>query len=70
LRDVPFSGVYWYLYEKNKREFKKNFGSIQPFVLNFASGASAGIVASVLTNPIDVIKTRIVKRIILISKAS
>jgi hypothetical protein len=60
LRDVPFSGVYWYLYEKNKRELKKNFGSIQPFALNFASGASAGIAAAILTNPIDVVKTRIV----------
>ena len=70
LRDVPFSGLYWYLYEKNKKYFEGNFDSktLNPFFVNFLSGATAGTISSIVTNPIDVVKTRIVKKKYLNSK--
>ena len=60
LRDVPFSAIYWPLYEQTKLLLH----SLDPagqtgnsFSINFASGAVAGSVASTATLPFDVIKT-------------
>jgi len=59
LRDVPFSAIYWPMYEQTKRSIL----SIYPaedrnsFSVNFMSGAVAGSVASTLTLPFDVLKT-------------
>lgn len=52
LRDVPFSALYWPLYEKIKRMFGRD-----TFSVNFISGAVAGTVASTVTLPFDVVKT-------------
>ncbi len=58
LRDAPFSAIYWSAYEHMKRHspfvgYEKN-----SFLVTFTSGATAGMLAAVLTTPIDVIKTR------------
>ncbi|KAK8752671.1 hypothetical protein OTU49_006779 [Cherax quadricarinatus] len=54
LRDVPFSVIYWYSYEK----MKKIANQRQP-TTNFSlfAGAVSGGIAGTLTLPLDVIKT-------------
>ena len=57
-RDVPFSALYWPLYEGTKKLFeKKMLLGHDAFVINFLSGAAAGTVASTITLPFDVVKT-------------
>ena len=52
LRDVPFSAIYWGVYEALRpKEFN--------FQQNFISGAVSGTIASTITLPMDVIKTRL-----------
>ncbi|KAI8834174.1 mitochondrial carrier domain-containing protein [Chytriomyces cf. hyalinus JEL632] len=57
-RDVPFSGIYWLVYETIKKRLSHsnrfNFGD---FGNAFVAGASAGTVAAVITTPFDVSKT-------------
>ncbi|KAI0732337.1 mitochondrial carrier, partial [Fomitopsis betulina] len=55
-RDVPFSGLYWTLYETCKAEFARE-GFAGPQVA-FASGAIGGTTAALITSPFDVLKTR------------
>ncbi|KAH8250015.1 hypothetical protein KR026_003611, partial [Drosophila bipectinata] len=56
LRDVPFSGIYWPIYEYLKRSLGS--GSSQPsFGLSFFAGVLAGSVAAIVTTPFDVVKT-------------
>ena len=51
MRDVPFSAIYWPLYEMLRP-------SQFHFEKNFAAGATAGTIASMITLPFDNIKTR------------
>uniref|UniRef100_A0A8C8FC84 Mitochondrial glutathione transporter SLC25A40 n=1 Tax=Oncorhynchus tshawytscha TaxID=74940 RepID=A0A8C8FC84_ONCTS len=56
LRDVPFSAMYWYNYEKGKAWLCKHNNIREPtFAITFISGAVSG---SVITLPFDVVKTR------------
>ena len=48
-RDVPFSAVYWYAVEA----LRSGLG-----LGDAASGGVAGVLASVVTTPMDVVKTR------------
>ncbi len=64
-RDVPFSALYWPVYESLKSRFlgddpEERARLPQPEVLagTFAAGAMAGSVAAAVTLPMDVIKTR------------
>ncbi|XP_062124741.1 probable mitochondrial glutathione transporter SLC25A40 [Drosophila sulfurigaster albostrigata] len=56
LRDVPFSGIYWPIYEYLKICLSNN--AMQPsFGLSFFAGVLAGSVAALVTCPFDVVKT-------------
>ena len=64
LRDVPFSALYWPLYEQakyllNSYSYSANIVAVynHNFIINFLSGFVAGSVASTVTLPFDVIKT-------------
>jgi len=57
LRDVPFSALYWPLYEQCKAVLNLYTSKRDSFLVNFGSGAIAGSVASTVTLPFDVIKT-------------
>merc|ERR1712106_1268525 len=56
LRDVPFSGVYFCSFEAAKLVLSKE--DLNPNMLNCLSAMSAAMVAGLITNPFDVIKTR------------
>lgn len=59
LRDIPFSGIYWTLYEflKSKMLIKTGRNKTS-FQISLACGMISGSVAAIATNPFDVIKTR------------
>ncbi|XP_047479796.1 probable mitochondrial glutathione transporter SLC25A40 isoform X1 [Penaeus chinensis] len=54
LRDVPFSILYWYTYEKQKKLMKQEYPT---FTFTLFAGALSGGIAGALTLPLDVIKT-------------
>ncbi|XP_029929380.1 mitochondrial glutathione transporter SLC25A40 [Myripristis murdjan] len=59
LRDVPFSAMYWYNYERAKGWLCEHYSTREPtFAITFISGAASGSVASIATLPFDVVKTR------------
>nr|XP_010304296.1 PREDICTED: solute carrier family 25 member 40 [Balearica regulorum gibbericeps] len=58
LRDVPFSAMYWYNYERFKKMICEEVGAHEPtFFIAFTSGAASGSIAAVITLPFDVVKT-------------
>ncbi|KXJ28349.1 solute carrier family 25 member 40 [Exaiptasia diaphana] len=52
LRDLPFSAIYWTGYE-----FLRSRTAEPGFWTAFISGAGSGLVAAILTQPFDVVKT-------------
>ena len=58
MRDIPFSCIYFPLYSALKTSFCDDTKTTPPFYL-FFSGTVAGAIASGITTPADVIKTRI-----------
>jgi len=56
-RDVPFSSMYWSGYELIKSSLKEQ-NNLNIFIINFISGVTSGTIATLLTHPFDVIKTR------------
>ncbi|KAG7317888.1 hypothetical protein KOW79_018923 [Hemibagrus wyckioides] len=59
LRDVPFSAMYWFNYEKGKAWLCRYNKTTEPtFSITFISGAVSGSIASIATLPFDVVKTR------------
>lgn len=60
LRDAPFSGLYLMMYTSSKKAVGKDLmesPSFGPYV-RFSCGIVAGIGASLVTQPFDVIKTK------------
>ncbi|XP_020511300.1 mitochondrial glycine transporter B [Labrus bergylta] len=60
LRDVPFSGIYVMFYSQTKASLPKEISSSSSAPLaNFGCGVMAGILASLITQPADVVKTQV-----------
>ena len=61
LRDAPYAGLFVLFYFEMKRHAAESWGGEKkiPFFVTFGCGISSGFLASVLTHPFDVIKTRI-----------
>ncbi|KAK7146920.1 hypothetical protein R3I94_009684 [Phoxinus phoxinus] len=59
LRDVPFSAMYWFNYEKGKVWLCEYYSCTDPtFSITFTAGALSGSIASIVTLPFDVVKTK------------
>jgi solute carrier family 25, member 39/40 len=63
LRDVPFSAIYWPGYELLKRSLTERYAVDEHSALGrgavaLTAGATAGMLAAMLTTPFDVVKTR------------
>ena len=58
-RDVPFSGLYLMFYEHLKTLTPREMKEQQPSTVHFMSGMMAGVLASLVTQPADVIKTQL-----------
>lgn len=62
MRDAPYAGVFLVFYEHIKRDASQVFGAetaVQSSAVHAFSAASAGALATISTQPFDVIKTRI-----------
>ncbi|XP_077286598.1 mitochondrial glycine transporter B-like isoform X2 [Arctopsyche grandis] len=59
-RDAPFSGLYLMFYTQGKKAIPEEWlqSPTQASALHFSCGVASGVLASVATNPADVIKTR------------
>jgi len=57
LRDVPFSALYWYMYENLGARLERDTTLSKP-LRSFAAGAAAGTTAAFVTTPFDVVKTK------------
>jgi solute carrier family 25 iron transporter 28/37 len=53
------SGVWWFTYEENKSAMSKLTGKPPTTFIGILAGFLAGIVSTIVTNPLDVVKTRI-----------
>ena len=59
MKDAPFAGIYFVIYIKLKRFLEEEIGMKSLLMNSFVSGMTAGIIATSLTNPFDVIRTRL-----------
>jgi solute carrier family 25 protein 39/40 len=63
-RDVPFSGIYWFGYERAKAALAPPLRAAtgdawaSAYLASFLAGLSSGVVAALLTTPQDMVKTR------------
>ncbi|XP_017272032.1 mitochondrial glycine transporter A [Kryptolebias marmoratus] len=60
LRDVPFSGIYVMFYSQAKASLPQEISASPSAPLaNFSCGILAGVLASLITQPADVVKTQV-----------
>ncbi|XP_071388827.1 mitochondrial glycine transporter B-like isoform X1 [Centroberyx affinis] len=60
LRDAPFSGIYVMFYSQAKRSLPQEVSSsCYAPLMNFGCGVVSGVLASLVTQPADVVKTHI-----------
>ncbi|XP_077575928.1 mitochondrial glycine transporter B-like isoform X2 [Stigmatopora nigra] len=60
LRDAPFSGIYVMFYSQTKKSLPPEVtSSVYVPLVNFSCGVVAGVMASLATQPADVVKTHI-----------
>ncbi|XP_072299610.1 mitochondrial glycine transporter A-like [Eucyclogobius newberryi] len=60
LRDVPFSGIYVMFYSQTKAALPTELSqSVSAPLYNFSCGVMAGVSASLITQPADVVKTQV-----------
>ena len=59
MKDAPFAGIYFVIYIKCKRLFEEKVEVKSLLINSFFSGMIAGVIATSLTNPFDVIRTRL-----------
>uniref|UniRef100_UPI003AAF32B4 mitochondrial glycine transporter A-like n=1 Tax=Centroberyx gerrardi TaxID=166262 RepID=UPI003AAF32B4 len=60
LRDAPFSGIYVMFYSQTKASLPKEVSaSAYAPLANFSCGVLAGVLASLITQPADVVKTHV-----------
>ncbi|XP_029914949.1 mitochondrial glycine transporter A [Myripristis murdjan] len=60
IRDAPFSGIYVMFYSQTKASLPKEIStSAYAPVANFSCGVLAGVLASLITQPADVVKTHV-----------
>jgi len=59
----PFVGIYFACYEQFKRIYREIYSTKHDkemsFVARMCSGALSGAIASAITNPLDIVKTRL-----------
>lgn len=59
LRDAPFAGIYFTIYVRTKRFLEEKAGeNLNLLTKSFIAGMIAGIIATILTNPFDIIRAR------------
>ena len=56
---APFNGIYFLTYEKSKKYFSDHKIIPKGFLNDVASSCVAGTTASILTSPLDLVKTRL-----------
>tara|TARA_B110000285_G_C14906814_1_gene505952 strand:+ start:132 stop:356 length:225 start_codon:yes stop_codon:yes gene_type:complete len=58
VRSIVFSGARLGLYEPIKTEMTPLFDGCYPLILKFSAGALSGLLASVTSNPLEILKVR------------
>uniref|UniRef100_A0AAV1UJ21 Mitochondrial carrier protein n=1 Tax=Peronospora matthiolae TaxID=2874970 RepID=A0AAV1UJ21_9STRA len=58
IRDVPFSGLYVLLYTRLRDSWTVKFSQFPLYAVHFSSGVAAGVLATSIVHPADVVKTR------------
>ncbi|KAG6976705.1 hypothetical protein JG688_00001103 [Phytophthora aleatoria] len=58
IRDVPFSGLYVLIYTRLRDSWTEKFSHLPVYGVHFSSGVVAGVLATSIVHPADVVKTR------------
>lgn len=59
LRDVPNSSIYFGFYTQLKPFLENTFDSKHSIIINFSAGMLSGFMATLITHPFDVMKSKL-----------